>query len=95
MATPEQRSAAARIAANISWARTPVRAERTRAATEANRGNLAYWEAQIRAEGVVCEEEIPLAAENRRRAHMQQMAAKSAKTRARNKAAREQTRRTA
>ncbi|GII84558.1 hypothetical protein Ssi03_25480 [Sphaerisporangium siamense] len=81
MSTPQQRSTAARIAVNISWSRTPVRAERTRPATEANRGQLAYWERVIREEGIVCEEEIPLAAASRRSAYMSQLAKNAAASR--------------
>lgn len=88
MATPQQRSAAARKAVNTSWARTPVRRERTRKGTEASPFSLAYWEAKVRAEGVVCEAEIPLAAENYRIAWQQGNAKKSAASRAKNKAAR-------
>lgn len=88
MATPEQRSAAARIAVNTSWARTPARRERTQPATKASPVSVEYWENRVRADGIVCEAEIPKAAVNAHRAYMQQMARKSAASRAAKKKAR-------
>lgn len=64
------RSLAARIAVNTSWARTPVRAERTEAARRNSPGRVEYWEARIRDEGRVAEADISAAAENARRAYM-------------------------
>lgn len=95
MATPEQRSRAARIAANISWARTPDRQARTQAAVDASPVRLPYWIARVRAEGVVPEADIPAAAENYRLAYVQKLAAKSAEARARNRAARQASARVA
>lgn len=90
MATPEQRSRAARIAVDISWSRTAIRHERTRPGFEASPLSREYWIARVRAEGIVCEAEIEKAADNAYRAAQRQRSMKAAKTRAANKAAREQ-----
>ncbi|GAA3531420.1 hypothetical protein GCM10022419_008150 [Nonomuraea rosea] len=86
MATPEERSRAARIAAHSSWAQTPDRRERTQPATNASPVSLEYWEKKLREEGVVREEDISKAAVNARSAEMRRRALKSAKARARNRA---------
>ncbi|MGW4469703.1 hypothetical protein ACWENQ_08520 [Nonomuraea sp. NPDC004354] len=88
-ASPERRSAIAKLAVHASWARTPDRRERTQAATIASPVSLEYWEDRLRAEGVVSEADIPAAAVNARSAEMRRRALKSAASRARNKAARE------
>ena len=89
MATPEQRSRAAQIAVLTSWARTPDRAARVRAATDASPVCLPYWIARVREEGVVREEDIPAAAENYRLAYVKRLAAKSAEARRRNREAKQ------
>lgn len=78
---------AARIAVNASWAKTPDRQARTRNAIRSSPVSVEYWEARLRAEGVVSEADIPRAAENARKSYMQGLALKSAKSRERNKAA--------
>ena len=90
MSTPEQRSAAASYAVNMSWAKTPNRRERTQPATNASPVSLEYWENRLRAEGQVREEDIPKAAVNARRAEMQRRARKSAAVRRARKAERQQ-----
>lgn len=90
MATPEQRRQAALIAVHTSWANTPDRAARTAPATKASPVSLEYWEAKLRAEGAVREEDIHKAARNAQSAEMRRRALKSAKTRARNKAVKEE-----
>lgn len=68
-----ERSLNARIAVNTSWARTPLRAERTEAARRSSPGRVEYWEARLREEGVIAEADIPAAARNAQRAHMQRL----------------------
>ncbi|MEU3162937.1 hypothetical protein [Streptosporangium sp. NPDC006930] len=82
-------SAQRRMAANRSWAMTPNRSERTAAARAASPTSLEYWEARIRAEGVVRSQDIKKAAVNARRAHMQAIRAKGVARRAAEKQARE------
>jgi hypothetical protein len=91
MSTPEQRSAAARLAVNVSWAYTPDRRERTQPATKASPVSLEYWEAKLREKGIP-EHLLAKAAVNARRAEMQRRAMKSAATRAAKKAARAKAR---
>lgn len=90
MATAERRRQAALIAVHTSWARTPDRQARTAAATQASPVSLDYWEARLRAEGVVREQDIPAAAVNARSAEMRRRALAAADTRRRNKAAKRQ-----
>lgn len=59
-----------RMAADISWARTPNRTERTEAARRAGPTRIEYHIEKIRAEGKVREKDIHAAAENALRAHM-------------------------
>lgn len=92
MATPERRRQAALIAVHTSWARTPDRAARTAAATAASPVSLDYWEAKLRADGIVREVDIPAAAVNARAAEMRRRALKSAESRQRNRAARQASR---
>lgn len=94
MATPEQRSRAARIAAHVQWAKTPHRGERTAAARRASPVSLDYWIARLRKEGKVREQDIPAAAENAHTAYMTQLALKAAAARSR-KAAERSVRRSA
>lgn len=70
---PAAASLNARIAGNTSWARTPVRSERTEPARRSSPGRVEYWEDRLRAEGVVAEADIPAAARNAQRAHMQRL----------------------
>ncbi|MBF8187347.1 hypothetical protein ITP53_16725 [Nonomuraea sp. K274] len=89
MATAERRRQAALIAVHTSWANTTDRAARTAAATAASPVSLDYWEAKLRAEGRVREEDIPAAAVNARAAEMRRRALKSADARRRNKTAKQ------
>lgn len=95
MATAQQRSAAARIAVNTSWAKTPNRTERTSAGYKASPMSLDYHIAAVRAEGIVREEDVLKAAASRHRAYQQQMALRAAKARTEKKAERERLRRSA
>lgn len=83
-----KRSRAARIASDASWARTPVRRERTAPGTKASPASYEYWVRRLTDEGVVCEDEIPAAAENAQRAYMSQLSAKAAAARRRKAAGR-------
>jgi len=75
-------SALRRIAVDISWARTPNRAERTAPARSKSPMCLDYWIAYVRAEGIVTgEREIRRAAEAYHRAHMRRLSLKAAKAR--------------
>jgi hypothetical protein len=85
MATAEQRSRAASKAAHDSWGRTPDRQARTRAAIEASPVHIDYWIKKVREEGVVREQDVPAAAENKRAAWRKRNGEKSAKTRAKTK----------
>ncbi|MEU8035674.1 hypothetical protein [Streptosporangium sp. NPDC049078] len=87
----DQRTVSAQrsIAANRSWAMTPNRSERTAAARAASPTSLSYWEARIRAEGVVREQDVAAAAVNARRAHMKQIRARGVAKKASEKVARE------
>lgn len=87
MATRGHLSTVRRIAADISWARTPDRSERTEAARRASPMRIEYWEAKVRAEGIVREEEIPKAAESYYRAHMTAMSLRAAEARQRRRTA--------
>ncbi|GAA3531411.1 hypothetical protein GCM10022419_008140 [Nonomuraea rosea] len=84
MTADQKRLSAQRaIAADISWARTPNRAERTEAGRKASPMSLDYWIAKIRTEGIVREQDIPAAARNAHRAHMRGMSLKAAARRKR------------
>lgn len=82
MATPAERSSAARIAANTSWARTPDRSERTAPARAASPVTYGYWVNRLTEEGVIREKDIPAAAENAYRAYMAQLSKKAKAARA-------------
>ncbi|MFD1940569.1 hypothetical protein ACFSKW_54860 [Nonomuraea mangrovi] len=81
MAADPRTSALRSIAADISWARTPNRSERTEAARKASPKSLDYWIAKTRDEGIVRPEDILAAAQNAYRAHMREMSLKAAATR--------------
>ncbi|WP_066360327.1 hypothetical protein [Herbidospora mongoliensis] len=85
--TDSRTSAQRRIAADISWARTPDRAERTEAARRASPMRVEYWIEYVRAEGIVPEAGIQQAAEKYHSAHMTRMALKAVAARARKKQA--------
>lgn len=80
-ADPKRVSAQRAIAADISWARTPNRAERMEPARRASPQSLDYWLAKTREDGVVREQDIPAAAENAYRAHMRGLSLRAAATR--------------
>ncbi|MEU4332369.1 hypothetical protein [Nonomuraea dietziae] len=82
MAADSARTRALRsIAADISWARTPNRSERTENARRASPMSLDYWIAKVRAEGVVRDKDVQAAAESYYRAHMRAMSLKAAEAR--------------
>ncbi|GAA3441026.1 hypothetical protein [Planomonospora venezuelensis] len=95
MATPEERSRAARIAANVQWATTANRAERTEAARRRSPVSLDYWIDRIRAEGIVREQDVVKAATNAHKAYMAQMSLKAAKARSRRAAEKKPSRKAA
>jgi len=72
------RSSASRYAANVSWARTPDRAERTASARANSPVSYAYWLRRITEEGRVREQDIPAAAESAHRVYMAGLARKAA-----------------
>ena len=71
-------SAQARAAAHRSWARTPDRRARTAAA---NAGFLARFEREVDPDGTLDPAERALRAESAMRAHMTELAIRSAATR--------------
>jgi hypothetical protein len=75
-----ERSLAARIAANESWAATPDRAARTAPARAAM---LKKFEQEVDPEGVLDPAERARRAEYKRRAYFQRLALRSAKSRRR------------
>lgn len=88
MTTPRDLSAKRAIAADISWARTPNRAERTAPGHRASPLHIDYWIAKVRDEGIVTgEAEILKAAESYYRASQRLRSLKAAATRARKKEA--------
>lgn len=88
MATPAERSRAARIAVNSMWARVPDRTERLAKAHSNSPVSYGYWLRKIQDEGVIRPKDQPAAAENAHKAYMAQLSLKAAKARsarARNK----------
>lgn len=82
MATDPARISKVRsIAANKSWAMTANRSERTEAARKASPLSLDYWIADIRAKGVVREQDILAAAQNAHRAFQLEMSQRAADAR--------------
>jgi hypothetical protein len=69
------------MAADISWARTPNRTERTEAARRAGPTRIEHWIAKIRAEGKVREQDIVKNAESMLRAHMTKVSLAAAEAR--------------
>ncbi|GGS88216.1 hypothetical protein ACFFV7_51155 [Nonomuraea spiralis] len=80
-ADPARVTAVRQIAADISWARTPNRTERTAPGHRASPLSLDYWIAQVRAEGVVREEDVEAAAQSAFRASQRARSLKAAETR--------------
>ncbi|TDE39944.1 hypothetical protein E1295_32220 [Nonomuraea mesophila] len=80
-------SARHRIAADISWARTANRTERTDKARASSPGSLAYWIADARARGIR-EQDVEAAARNAYRAHMRDKALRAVEARRARAAAR-------
>lgn len=78
-------SARKRRAANISWARTPDRAERTEHARRRSPMHIAYWVAFVEAEGIVPPDGVQAAAEKYHSAHMTDMSLKAAAARQKKK----------
>lgn len=85
--TDSRTSALKRIAADISWARTPDRAERTETARRKSPMHIDYWVEKVRAEEIVPEGGVQKAAEAYYRAHMTRMSLKAAAARAKKKRA--------
>jgi hypothetical protein len=79
----ERHVTAGRIGAHVSWARTEDRTARTAPGTKAF---LARFEREVDPDGVLSPSERSIRAEHARKAHMQRLALKSAKTRARRRA---------
>lgn len=75
---PSERALAARIAANESWAATPDRTARTAPGRAAF---LARFEAQVDPDNALDPIERARRAEHARKAHMQRLALKSARSR--------------
>jgi hypothetical protein len=84
--TPSERVLRASLAANTSWANTPDRTTRTEPGRQAM---LAKFEQQVDPDGTLPPAERAKRAKNLRRAHMQRLALKSAKTRRLRKQARQ------
>lgn len=83
MTTPPEVSARRRDAVDISWARTPDRAERTEPARAASPQRIEYWVDHVRAEGIVTgEAQILAAAEKYHSVRMRQLARKAVAARA-------------
>lgn len=83
-ADPRRVSAQRAIAADISWARTPNRTERTEAGRKASPMSLDYWIHKTRAEGVVREQDVHANAQSAYRAHMRGLSLKAADARRKN-----------
>ncbi|MCU1687819.1 MAG: hypothetical protein JWQ81_8558 [Amycolatopsis sp.] len=82
--TPEQRSLQARVAVHTSWANTEDRTARTAPGTKAF---MDRFERQIDPEGVLDPADRARRAESAKTAYFLNLAAKSAKARAKRKAA--------
>jgi len=76
--TPSERTLRAQLAANTGWAFTQDRTART---APARRAAFAKFEQAVDPDGVLSSDERAKRADNLRRAHLQQMALKSAKAR--------------
>jgi hypothetical protein len=79
---PKARKANARIAANVSWARTPVRSERTEIARRSSPGSIDYWLDRIDPDGEMSTEDRRKAARNALRAYMGQLSQRRTKKKA-------------
>lgn len=75
---PTERSMQMRYASHVSWANTPDRKARVQPAIQ---GQLARFERLVDPEGVLPEAERKARAESARKAHMTQMALRSAQAR--------------
>lgn len=69
-ADPARRRLSASIAANASWARTPIRSERTAAARRSSPGSVEYWLAEVDPDERMSPDDRRKAAVNARRAYM-------------------------
>lgn len=78
--TPGERSLRAKIAANVSWSQTSDRSART---ANARKAMLDKFEQQVDPEGKLPPSERAKRAANARRAHYQQLAFRSARSRRR------------
>lgn len=70
---PTRRSQIASLAAHTSWARTPIRSERTRPAT---RASIGRFEKQVDPDGVMAPADRAKAADSAMRAYRRAMAKK-------------------
>lgn len=70
---PDRRRQIASMAAHVSWARTPIRSERTRAATRASQ---ARFEREVDPDGQMAPADRAAAADSAMRAHRRAMAKK-------------------
>ena len=77
-----RRSRAARIAVNVSWARTVDRTERTAPGHKAGPTSYDYWLRKVTEQGVRPQDRAK-AAENAHKAYMTQLSAKAAEARRR------------
>lgn len=82
--TPEERIRNGRIGAHIRWANTD---DRTAATAPARQAFADRWDKQVDPDGVLTPKERHLRAEHAKKAYFLQLAAKSAKARAKRKAA--------
>ena len=82
--TPAERSMRARLAAHVSWAKTPDPAARTRAGRDAF---LARFEREVDPDGTLDPEERSRRADHARSAYFARLALASAKARRKSKAA--------
>lgn len=77
---PARRRQIASLAADVSWARTPIRSERM---APANRAREARWERIVDPDGVMDPAERAKRAESARRAHYKRMSMKGVEARRR------------
>lgn len=87
--TPAERSLRSRMGAHLSWANTPDPSARTKPGRDAF---LARFEREVDPNNELPEDERRRRAEHKRKAHMQELAIKSAQTRRANSAAKAQKR---
>jgi hypothetical protein len=82
--TPEQRALYGRIGAHTRWAKTD---DRSAATAPARKAFADRWEKQVDPDGLLSPRDRAVRAQNAKKAYFLSLAAKSAKARARRKAA--------